>query len=283
MTSYLEQSDEPYVSCGAKVVSSGVFLLEQLLSPTRQVNLWKSIESRSKEPRYNPHKLVKEESWRVATATNIKLKNSKVMYLNDRPPLVRAPLYKKDVHPMINLNTWKDDDLALPFEWLEVCNEAAALIEPFNRTKMLSKPFFPAKINAMMYEHRDGLRLKPLPRASGTLLLSLGCDVSIIIRKHGAKDHKIRLRSGDGLLYNASIRNGVQVFCRKTHRETCPVFLVDQDYRLAQSHCNITFSDNANTDPRTHQRLLRRTFEIDRRDLWRQGERSKAPKTRHTH
>lgn len=74
------------------------------------------------------------------------------------------------------------------------------------------------------------------------------------------------------LITSAVAESSVQIRGSSLLPNTCPVFLSNQDLRLSNSRLNLFLSEHAPTGRKHEQRLLRRTYEISRRRLWRESQ-----------
>lgn len=181
-----------------------------------QVSIWRSVESRSSDCSFNPGALLQNE-WRGVSQSKSALQ---------RQLKPRSNLRASEVQTLLNANTWKNDLLQLPPEWLEVCAVAFAHVKAdgHSRTQSAAKSFTPAAIKATLYSCNDGSNVHASKAAGWTLLLSLGSASRLTVQSDN-RLHTLVLKSGSALFYNASKRADVKVGYDEQEQKHCHSFM----------------------------------------------------------
>lgn len=295
---FFDDSDNPRIEPGARELAPGMFLAAGLLNDREQATLLRTLLSASSQMRFNPGAVMPDhESFSVALSNASSVWTCDPVFADPSELVVQhGPQHRHQVHPLVHVNTWKDDDLQLPAEWVDVgqkCTDVIpAILAPFYPASVKSSKWSPAKWTPQarpsqrgpptaLLESVDTTRLKASAVTGWRIWLTIGCTAVVAIRRRRQEPLQIRLRSGDAIVWNGSLRYNHDMAVTRLIPRSCPPLLLDVDERLSNGRCNVMFCERTQDAHRDRQRLLRRTYEIERKRLWRKADYKVAGKTHH--
>ncbi|SPQ97534.1 unnamed protein product (mitochondrion) [Plasmodiophora brassicae] len=274
---FFDDSDNPRIEPGARELAPGMFLAAGLLNDREQATLLRTLLSASSQMRFNPGAVMPDhESFSVALSNASSVWTCDPVFADPSELVVQhGPQHRHQVHPLVHVNTWKDDDLQLPAEWVDVGQKCTDVVPA------ILAPFYPASVKSTLFESVDTTRLKASAVTGWRIWLTIGCTAVVAIRRRRQEPLQIRLRSGDAIVWNGSLRYNHDMAVTRLIPRSCPPLLLDVDERLSNGRCNVMFCERTQDAHRDRQRLLRRTYEIERKRLWRKADYKVAGKTHH--